>query len=89
MELSTVNLDGAILDVYYELTNNDIVLKSVEFLRNPTNLLGSLSKKDINQIIEILNEDNPLEVDNDGKIFAKPMFDIDLYESGHNARDFG
>lgn len=89
MELTTVNLDGAILDVYYELTNNDIVLKSVEFLRNSTNLLGSLSKKDINQIIEILNEDNPLEVDNDGEIVAKPMFDIDLYESGHSARDFG
>ena len=89
MELSTVNLDGVLLDVYYEFKHNDIVIKSVEFLRDSANLLGSLSKKSINQIIDILNEDNPLEVDNDGEIIAKPMFDIDLYESGHSARDFG
>ena len=88
MELSTVSLDGVLLDVYYELKNNNIVLKSVEFLRNTTNLLESLSVKSISQIIEILNEDNELEIEVDDNFVDYKMFDIDMYESGHSAKDF-
>ena len=88
MELSTVTYNGAIYDVYFELNRGDIVIKSIEHPYDADNLLSTFSKKDIANIVDILNEDEPREADSDGEIVTN-MFDPEMYESGHNeTRDF-
>ena len=89
MELSTIIYNGIIYDVYYELKHGDIVIKSIEYPYDAENLLSTFSKKDLANIVDILNEDNPLPVDSYGEIVTCNMFDPDMYESGHNEkRDF-
>ena len=88
MELSTIIYNDIIYDVYFELNRGDIVIKSIEHVHDAVNLLSTFSKKDIANIVDILNEDEPLEADSDGETVTN-MFDPDMYESGHNEkRDF-
>jgi hypothetical protein len=87
MELSTVNLDGISLDTYYELNDGHIVIRSIEFPNCTDNLLGSLNGKTINKILDILSEDDPVPVASYGGIIGN-HFDNDLYESGHDYKDF-
>jgi hypothetical protein len=88
MELSTVTYNGTIYDVYFELNHGDIVIKSIEYPYDAENLLSTFNKKDLANIIDILNEDEPREADSGGEIDAMKMFDPDIYESGHNEKDF-